>query len=142
MKAIVHKGKRGIEGLRYEDVSDKSPGYSEVKVKLKAAGLNHRDLFIINNRNEEDPVLILGSDGAGIIEEIGEGVTSVTVNTEVIINPSIDWEFANNLPTVPEVLGGPSDGTFSNYVIISAENVVKSLLIFHGKKQGYYHYQH
>ncbi|MDM5188854.1 zinc-binding dehydrogenase [Bacillus sp. DX4.1] len=125
MKAIVHHGKRGIKGLKYEEVSSKSPGYGEVKVKLKVAGLNHRDLFIMNNRKEEDPTFIPGSDGAGIIEEVGEGVSNVTINSEVIINPSIDWEFAHDLPVIPQVLGGPSDGTFSEYVIVPAKNVVK-----------------
>jgi zinc-binding alcohol dehydrogenase/oxidoreductase len=125
MKAIVHSKEKGIAGLKYQEVPEKKPGYGEVKVKLKAVGLNRRDLFVINNRTSEDPVFIPGSDGAGFIEEIGEGVSDFTIHTEVIINPSLDWEFANEVPTVPKILGGPSDGTFSEYVIISSKNVVK-----------------
>ena len=125
MKAIVHSKEKGIAGLKYQEVPEKKPGYGEVKVKLKAVGLNRRDLFVINNRTLEDPVFIPGSDGAGIIEEIGEGVSDFTIHTEVIINPSLDWELADEVPTVPKILGGPSDGTFSEYVIISSKNVVK-----------------
>ena len=77
----------------------------EVKVKLKVAGLNHRDLFIINNRKEMDLPLVIGSDGAGIVTEIGEGVSADLLQAEVIINPSIGWENIAEVPELPEVLG-------------------------------------
>ncbi|KEK22819.1 zinc-binding dehydrogenase [Bacillus gaemokensis] len=124
MKAIVHQGKKGIGGLEYEDLKNREFGYGEVKVKLRVAGLNHRDLFIMNNRNEMDKPLIPGSDGAGIVVEIGEGVSNVTIDSEVIINPSIGWEFTHEVPVLPQVLGGPTDGTFAEYVIVPAENIV------------------
>ena len=37
-----------------------------------------------------DLPLVIGSDGSGIVTEIGEGVSNITLHTEVIINPSID----------------------------------------------------
>ncbi|MFV5174224.1 zinc-binding dehydrogenase [Bacillus cereus group sp. MYBKT14-1] len=125
MKAIVHQYKKGLEGLEYKFSPEISPNAGEVKVKLKAAGLNHRDLFIINNRKEMDLPLVIGSDGSGIVTEIGEGVSNITLHTEVIINPSIEWEHATEVPELPEVLGGPKDGTFAEYVIVPAENVVE-----------------
>ncbi|GAB6430981.1 zinc-binding dehydrogenase [Bacillus luti] len=125
MKAIVHQNKKGLEGLKYKFSSEISPNAGEVKVKLKAAGLNHRDLFIINNRKEMDIPLVIGSDGSGILTEIGEGVSNLLLDTEVIINPSIGWENTGVIPELPEVLGGPKDGTFAEYVIVSAENVVE-----------------
>lgn len=125
MKAIVHQNKKGLEGLKYKFSSEISPNAGEVKVKLKAAGLNHRDLFIINNRKEMDIPLVIGSDGSGIVTEIGEGVSNVLLDTEVIINPSIGWENTEVIPELPEVLGGPKDGTFAEYVIVPAENVVE-----------------
>ncbi|EPY7702577.1 MULTISPECIES: zinc-binding dehydrogenase [Bacillus cereus group] len=124
MKAIVHQYKKGVEGLEYKLSSETNPNAGEVKVKLKAAGLNHRDLFIINNRKEMDLPLVIGSDGAGIVTEIGEGVSADLLQTEVIINPSIGWDNIAEVPELPEVLGGPKDGTFAEYVIVPAENVV------------------
>lgn len=47
MKAVIHTGRKGINGLQYTEQKDKWPGKGEVKVRLKTAGLNHRDLFII-----------------------------------------------------------------------------------------------
>lgn len=124
MKAIVHQYKKGGEGLEYKFSSETNPNAGEVKVKLKAAGLNHRDLFIINNRKEMELPLVIGSDGSGIVTEIGEGVSNNLLNSEVIINPSIGWENIAEVPDLPEVLGGPKNGTFAEYVIVPAENVV------------------
>ncbi|AJS60877.1 zinc-binding dehydrogenase [Paenibacillus sp. IHBB 10380] len=121
MKAIVHAG---LKGLTYEHVIDKQPSYGEVKVRLKAAGLNHRDLFLMADRTEQDAPLILGSDGAGRIEAIGEGVSNLTVGSDVIINPCIGWESADNVPYVPAIVGGPSDGTFAESIIVPAQNAV------------------
>ncbi|MCY8564061.1 zinc-binding dehydrogenase [Bacillus sonorensis] len=124
MKAIIHDGTNGLAGLKMKDAADKTPGYGEVKIKLKAAGLNHRDLFLFRSRKEGDTPFIPGPDGAGIVEEIGEGVTDLAAGTEVIINPSTDWEHTDSVPKVPEILGGPSDGTFAEYVVVSAKNAL------------------
>lgn len=85
MKAIVHQYKKGVEGLENKFLSETHPNAGEVKVKLKAAGLNHRDLFIINNRKEMDLPLVIGSDGAGIVTEIGEGVSADLLQAEVLL---------------------------------------------------------
>ena len=89
-----------------------------------------------------DLPLVIGSDGSGIVTEIGEGVSNITLHTEVIINPSIGWEHATEVPELPEVLGGPKDGTFAEYVIVPAENVVESRHILLGKNQVFYLYLH
>src|SRR5689334_11223954 len=136
MKAIIHYHKKGIAGLKYQDTQEEKPGYGEVKVKLITVGLNRRDLFVINNRNGDEPPFIPGSDGAGIITEIGEGVSDVSLHTEVIINPSLDWDFIDSVPDVPKILGGPSNGTFSEYIIISAKNVVEKPIYLSWKEAG------
>ncbi|KKB74817.1 MULTISPECIES: quinone oxidoreductase family protein [Bacillus] len=124
MKAIIHSGTDGLAGLKMTDAAVQSPGYGEVKIKVKAAGLNHRDIFLFRSRKEGDAPFIPGSDGAGIVEETGEGVSGLAAGAEVIINPSITWEFTDSVPQVPDILGGPSDGTFAEYVIVSAKNVL------------------
>lgn len=136
MKAIVHAGMNGLKGLTYEDVIDKQPGFGEVKVRLKAAGLNHRDLFLMADRTNKDAPLIIGSDGAGRIEVVGEGVTNLTVGTDVIINPCIGWEITQNVPSVPAIVGGPSDGTFAEFIIIPAQNAVSKPTLVLGRSWG------
>lgn len=125
MKAIIHQYKTGFDGVQYKSAAERTPNAGEVKVKVKSAGLNHRDLFIMNNRKEMEFSLVLGSDGAGVVTEIGESVSNNILHTEVIINPSIGWENAAEVPALPEVLGGPKDGTFAEYVIVPAENIVR-----------------
>ncbi|NUU63017.1 zinc-binding dehydrogenase [Paenibacillus agri] len=124
MKAIVHAGKSGLKGLKYKDITDRQPGAGEVKVRIKAAGLNHRDLFIMAGRTEQDDPLIMGSDGAGKIEAVGEGVSNHTVGADVIINPCLGWESVDNVPHIPAIVGGPSEGTFAESIIIPAQNAI------------------
>ncbi|EGL17858.1 MULTISPECIES: zinc-binding dehydrogenase [Paenibacillus] len=124
MKAVLHREKSGVDGLVYSTAEDRHPGYGEVKVKLIAAGLNHRDLFVINDRNAGDRPLIPGSDGAGIVTEIGEGVSPDLLNLEVALNPTLNWKKADSLPEDLQIIGSPSDGTFADFIIVPAENAV------------------
>lgn len=50
MKAIVHAGTVGMDGVSLQDIELREPGPDEVRVRLKTAGLNHRDLFVPNWR--------------------------------------------------------------------------------------------
>ncbi|MGV2788392.1 alcohol dehydrogenase catalytic domain-containing protein, partial [Clostridium perfringens] len=69
--------------------------------------------------------LILGSDGAGIIDAVGEGVGDLTVGTDVIIHPTIGWDNTEEVPVVPQILGGPPAGTFAETVVIPADNAFR-----------------
>ncbi|MDI5790520.1 alcohol dehydrogenase catalytic domain-containing protein [Bacillus licheniformis] len=93
-------------------------------------------LVPFQSRKAGDAPFIPGSDGAGMIEETGEGVRDLAVHTEVIINPSIGWEYTDSVPQVPDILGGPSDGTFAEHVIVPAKHVLKSRRTFPGRKQA------
>lgn len=59
-------------------------GALEAVVAIKAAGLNRRDLYTPGRLGNDSEALILGSDAAGVIEAIGEGVTDWQVGDEVI----------------------------------------------------------
>lgn len=106
------------EPLVFKDVDKPVPGKGEVLVQLKAASLNHRDVWIQKGSyaNIKTPI-ILGSDGAGVIVEGGEGVSDYWTGKEVIINPSHHWgdnpaHYGNNFT----ILGLPDDGTYSEYI--------------------------
>lgn len=123
MKAIIHEGKPGRAGLSFGEIEMPEPAAGEVRVKLKTAGLNHRDLFVLNRHKPEDPALIIGSDGAGIIDAVGEGVTNVKAGDEVIINPGLGWKENSDAPPAGfEIVGLPFHGTFAEYIVIPAEN--------------------
>lgn len=126
MKAIVHEGKSGLAGLTYKEMDVVEPKANEVCIRLKAAGMNHRDLFVLDRHQSGEPPLIIGSDGAGIVEAVGDDVKDIQVGDEVIINPGLGWD--NNSPAPPEhfeILGLPDHGTFAQYITIAAKNVFK-----------------
>lgn len=125
MKAVVHAGGAGLEGLEYKEVMDPYPKAGEVKVRLETAGLNHRDLFIMADRTKQDAPLIMGSDGAGTVVAVGEGVSEQMLGAEVMINPCIGWENTEQVPDIPAIVGGPSDGTFAESIIIPVQNAVR-----------------
>lgn len=120
MEAYVHE----FGQLKNKKVEAPIVEKGQVVVRLKTAGLNRRDLYIQNRRGDEEEALVLGSDGAGVIESIGEDVTNVSVGDEVIINPSLRW-FENSVapPQAFDILGMPDDGTFAEKIMISAEQV-------------------
>ncbi|MDN7243206.1 zinc-binding dehydrogenase [Planococcus sp. N028] len=112
--------------LKIRDMEEPKAGAGEVVVALRAAGLNRRDLGLVRRHGVKPEPLIIGSDGAGIIESVGAGVTGVSVGDEVIINPGLRWY--NNSAAPPEefdILGMPDHGTFAEKVVLSAEQVEK-----------------
>lgn len=126
MRAIVHEKKPGFAGLTYHtDFPEAEAGPGQVKVALKSAGLNHRDLFIITARHKaEDAPLIIGSDGAGVITETGAGVSSVHAGDEVVVIPSLRWEKETAAPPSDfDILGFPDHGTLAESIVISAGQV-------------------
>ncbi|WP_227394806.1 zinc-binding dehydrogenase [Jeotgalibacillus aurantiacus] len=126
MKAVYHEGKAGMEGLTYGELEAPPLKAGEVRVKLKTAGLNHRDLFVLHRHSPSDPPLVVGSDGAGVIEEVGEGVTDVQTGDEVIINPGLGWKDNSAAPPEGfEIVGLPFHGTFAESIVVPAENAVK-----------------
>ncbi|HLR42611.1 MAG TPA: zinc-binding dehydrogenase [Pseudogracilibacillus sp.] len=122
MKAFVlQQGK-----LAVKEVEEPSVQAGEVIVALKVAGVNRRDLYIPNRVGEVEDALILGSDGAGVIEAVGEGVTNVKVGDEVIINPALGWEKNSVAPPAGfDILGMPDDGTMAEKIVIGANQVEK-----------------
>ncbi|WP_347158430.1 zinc-binding dehydrogenase [Pontibacter chitinilyticus] len=100
-------------------------GPGEAVVQVKAAALNHRDVWIQHGRyfTKEYPA-ILGSDGAGVVAEVGEGVDSAWIGKAVIIDPSSDWgENPKAHGKEYKVLGMPQEGTFAEYVKVPVTNL-------------------
>jgi NADPH:quinone reductase-like Zn-dependent oxidoreductase len=109
----------------YQELERPTIGENEVLVKLKAAALNHRDVYITEGLYPGivTPV-VLGSDGAGIVCEIGSGVDVVWKNKAVMINPSIGWEHNTVVqPMDYSILGMPTNGCFAEYVKIKVEGL-------------------
>ena len=123
MRAVFFKGKD--QPLVVQDVKKFRPIKDQVLVRLHNAALNHRDIWTWREQtNVSGDGIILGSDGCGVIEDVGEDADPMLVGLEVIINPSLEW---GTNPMVQgnsfKILGYPDNGTFSDYMVISKKYV-------------------
>lgn len=81
-KAVVHRAD-GVT-VRVEDVLVDPPGPNEVMIKVAACGVCHSDLSVTNGTLPLPPPVILGHEGAGIVTQVGAGVTDLKVGDHVI----------------------------------------------------------
>ena len=108
MKAVRIHEEGGPEVLRYEDAPDPVAGEGKVLIELRAASLNHLDLWIRKGLPSVPKPRILGADGAGIRLDTGE---------RVVINPGV--EHGERI----SVIGEHSDGTHAELVAVPEANV-------------------
>ena len=109
MKAIRIHEDGGPEVLRYEDAPDPVPSGDDVLVELRAASLNHLDIWVRRGLPSVPKPRILGADGAGVIAGTDE---------RVVINPGI--EHGNG--TIG-VIGEHSDGTHAELISVPRSQV-------------------
>jgi NADPH:quinone reductase-like Zn-dependent oxidoreductase len=114
VKAVRIHEDGGPEVLRYEDVPDPEPGPGEVLVALRAAGLNHLDVWVRKGLPSAPKPRILGADGAGIVAALGEGVDGFAVGDRVVVNPGIPHDGRIT------VIGEHTDGTYCELKALSA----------------------
>ena len=131
MKAIRFHEFGGPEKLRYEDVSEPKPGPGEVLVALRAAALNHLDLFVRNGGIPKTPLPhIGGADGAGVVAASGPGATRYAIGSRVFFDPGLsdgtcDYCARGEHPLCDrwEILGEHRDGTFAQAVVMPEVNL-------------------
>jgi zinc-binding alcohol dehydrogenase/oxidoreductase len=123
MRAVFFKSKE--QPIVIESIKKPKPIKDQVLIRLHCAAINHRDLWLIREQTQSfQNGIILGSDGSGIVEDVGEDANPLLIGTEVIINPSHNW---GTNPIVQgdsfKILGFPDNGTFSDYIVVSKQYV-------------------
>jgi NADPH:quinone reductase-like Zn-dependent oxidoreductase len=106
VKAIRIHEDGGPEVLRYEDAPDPEPGLGEVVVELRAASLNHLDIWVRKGLPSVPKPRILGADGAGLVD-----------GRRMLINPGI--EHGDKITVVGEHM----DGTHAELIAVPESNV-------------------
>ncbi len=126
MKALVVPA-FGLDRLVFADLPDPTPGPGEVVVRVRAASLNYRDLLVA--KGLYDPRLhlprILGSDGAGEVAAVGDGVTRFKVGDRVTCCFMPAW--IDGPPTeaaAKSALGGAADGVFTELLALPETGLV------------------
>ena len=114
MKAVRIHEDGGPEVLRYEDVANPEPRPDEVLVSLRAAGLNHLDIWVRKGLPSVPKPRILGADGAGVVAGLGERVQGFEAGDRVVVNPGIPHDGRIT------VIGEHTDGTYCELKAIPA----------------------
>jgi NADPH:quinone reductase-like Zn-dependent oxidoreductase len=117
MKAVRIHEDGGPEVLSYEDVPDPVAEEGEVLVELRAASLNHLDVWVRKGLPSVPKPRILGADGAGVVKALGPGVTGIDQGSRVVINPSMVHDGRIS------IIGEHCNGTHAELIAVPAENV-------------------
>lgn len=136
MRALTLDGVGGLERLSVRDVPEpelQSPG--DVRVRVRAAALNHLDLFVAMGAPGMPAVTfphIVGADGAGVVESVGTAVRNVGPGDRVMLDPGMscggcDACRRGDEPLCErfELLGEHRAGTIAEYVVVPAANVAR-----------------
>lgn len=133
MKALTIRGHGELSVLALAEVPTPALAQpTDVRIALRTAALNHLDLWTLQGL----PGLtlpfphILGGDGAGIVDAVGDGVTAFVPGDRVLINPGISCyqcEFCrrgeHSLCLTYRLLGEHLPGTLAEYVVVPETNV-------------------
>jgi len=130
MKAIYFTKHGGNEVLQYGERPEPAPGPGEVRVAIRAAALNHLDIFVRNGIPHVPLPQIPGADGAGAIDAVGEGVAGLSPGDGVLIQPGLFCAACEScrageqsLCVSYRILGEHLAGTLAEKVVVPARNV-------------------
>ena len=134
MRGLVISAHGGLERLEYRTDLPVPPlrHPTDVRVRVRAAALNHLDLFVVGGLPGVTivPPWVMGADATGDVEEIGESARGVSVGDRVVINPGISdrsCDFCNagehSLCVRFGLLGEHHPGTMAEQVVVPSANV-------------------
>ncbi|MFY8085987.1 MAG: zinc-dependent alcohol dehydrogenase family protein [Rubrivivax sp.] len=129
MRVFQIEGEWGMDHLRLSTRPEPQAGPGQVVVQMKASSLNYRDLVVPNRgygSHTGTLPLIPVSDGVGVVTEVGPGVRRVAVGDRVCPTYFQRWVSGEpDLERLTQSLGGPIDGTMTEYMCLSEEGVCK-----------------
>ena len=136
MKAVKIAAPGGFDKLNLVDINDPGqPGAGEIRVRLHATSLNFHDLIVCSGQSKPADGRIPMSDGAGVIEAVGEGVNEFKEGDHVVSTFFPDW--LAGPARVSDFSGAPGDG-IDGY---AREAVVAKATSFTRAPKGWSHAQ-
>ncbi len=126
VKALMLKVANGPQSAVLTTSERPVPGSGEVLIALRAAALNHRELWISRGLYPGMRLpTILGADGAGVVTDVGDEVDRALIGREVVLYPGLNWGADEAFPG-PEfgLLGMPGPGTIAQAICVPAGNAV------------------
>ena len=131
MRALEVSAPWGFDALKVVDAPDPTPGHGEVLVRMKAVSLNYRDMLMVNGMYSRGSSTAGGtitpfSDGCGVVEAVGPGVTRVAVGDRVATLFFQNWTAGRpTLEKLSSALGFPIPGAGRELGAFSQEGVSK-----------------
>lgn len=133
MRAAYIDQQGGVDQFVIGEIADPKPGTGEVLVRVRAVSLNHLDVFARAGRNGVRvplPRHVLGSDIAGDVAEVGEGVEAISVGDRVVMNPIVSCDQCvecqrgrENMCRRSTMIGVSRAGGYAELVVVPARNV-------------------
>jgi len=133
VRAVVIREHGGLEALRIEERPIPEPQAGEVRVRVRAAGLNHLDLWVRKGvPGHRFPLpLVPGSDVAGTVDAMGSGVRDLRAGERVVLYPVASCGAcracrAGSEPLCRDlgILGETRDGGCAEHIVVPRANVV------------------
>lgn len=132
MRCVVVRAHGGFDQLRLEERPVPSPGPGQVRVQVRAVGLNHLDTWVRRGvPGHTFPLpLIPSSDASGVVDALGSGATGCKEGDAVVVLPGVSCGACeacqsglDQLCRHYHILGESCDGTAAEYVCVPAANV-------------------
>jgi NADPH:quinone reductase-like Zn-dependent oxidoreductase len=132
MKAIRIHAHGAVEQLRIDELEMPRPGARQVLIEVKAAGLNHLDIWVRKGFPGISLSLIMGSDAAGVVAEIGKEVTRFAAGDKVLAHPGFGCGLCEACLSGREnycakygILGEQSDGVQAQFIVLDEDRVIR-----------------
>ncbi|MEP2734846.1 MAG: NAD(P)-dependent alcohol dehydrogenase [Erythrobacter sp.] len=122
-------GSSGLDGLRMAERDDPVAGPGQVLVRVIAAGLNYRDLMQLRGfygpENPDDRIPL--SDGVGVIEALGEGVSDLAIGDRVVVQNFLPWldKSSFGFHIFGQDMGISTDGWLAEKIVLPANASIK-----------------
>ena len=136
MRGLTISAHGGLDRIELrQDLPVPEPRHAtDVRVRLRAAAINHLDLFVVGGLPNVKiaPPWILGSDGMGVVDRVGSAVTAVAAGDTVLLNPGLSdrtcaYCLAGDQPLCPNfsILGEHQPGTLAEFIVVPEVNVAR-----------------
>lgn len=116
---------------RFGAIEAAGVGRRDVRVRVVASALNHMDIWVTKGLPKPPTPHVPGADGAGVVEAVGEDVSTISPEDEVVINPAVSCRrcrvcLSGESPLCPDfgILGEHRWGAHAEFVTVPVENVV------------------
>jgi len=133
MRALLLTELGGPDRVRPGEVPDPpAPGPGQVTIEVRASALNHLDLFVLDGLPGIELAFphIVGTDAAGVIREVGEGVQNLTQGDRVVLNPGVSCGVCDQCVSGQDplcrrfgIIGEHGPGTTCELLLVPARNV-------------------